>query len=34
MENKEFFISCDGIVLHAKMGFLKETKEKYLSFMD
>ncbi len=29
MENKEFYINCDGIALHAKMDFPKEEKDKY-----
>ena len=29
MENKEFYINCDGINLHAKMDFPGEEKEKY-----
>lgn len=27
MENKEFYINCDGIALHAKMDFPKEEKD-------
>lgn len=29
MENREFYIKCDGINLHAKLDFPREDKEKY-----
>ena len=29
MENREFYLDCDGIKLHTKMDFPKEEKEKY-----
>lgn len=29
MENKEFFIECDGIKLHAKLDVPKEKQERY-----
>ena len=29
MDNKEFYINCDGIALHAKLDFPEDQNEKY-----